>query len=203
MNDAPSTRDRLLTAAEREMAIHGIEGADLKRIQAIAGSRNRSSVNYYFGDRDGLVAAIGEKHRAPIDADRATILDRLEADGAIDLPELVRALVLPPAARLDDQSSRDYLVILAEATARHGAEFVFEARDIPHMAANRRLHRHLFTLLTGSPKDKRLRIGQAVLVATALLADLARAIEAGPMSTAQRARRVDGICRVTAAALRA
>ena len=87
------TVERLLRAAELEMAAHGIYGADLKVIQAVAGQRNKSAINYHFGGRDGLVEAIGVAHRADIDRRRTALLDRLEADGTTDLGALAAALV--------------------------------------------------------------------------------------------------------------
>ncbi len=52
------TREKLIAAAERLMANHGIDGVDLREIHAAAGQRNRSAIAYHFGDREGLVVPV-------------------------------------------------------------------------------------------------------------------------------------------------
>src|SRR5262245_41737405 len=52
------TRAALIRAGERQMADHGIEGAELQDVVALAGQRNRSAVVFHFGSRDGLLRAI-------------------------------------------------------------------------------------------------------------------------------------------------
>src|SRR5262245_35061234 len=64
------TRAALIAAAERLMSQHGIDGVELKTIMREAGARNRSAIDYHFGNREGLVHAIGAKHRPPINAAR-------------------------------------------------------------------------------------------------------------------------------------
>lgn len=57
--DAPSgSALRLLLAAERLFALHGIDGVSLRQIAMAAGSANNSAVHYHFGSKDGLIEAI-------------------------------------------------------------------------------------------------------------------------------------------------
>jgi AcrR family transcriptional regulator len=53
-----ATRERLILAAERLFAQHGIEAVPLRDVAVAAGQRNVAATNYYFGDRDSLVRAI-------------------------------------------------------------------------------------------------------------------------------------------------
>ncbi len=58
--DAPRTggaRERVLAAAIEEFAAHGLAGASVRRICARAGA-NIAAVNYYFGSKNGLYAAV-------------------------------------------------------------------------------------------------------------------------------------------------
>jgi AcrR family transcriptional regulator len=55
---------RLVLAAERLFALHGVEGVSLRQIGAEAGFANNSAVHYHFGSKDGLVEAI-LRHRLP------------------------------------------------------------------------------------------------------------------------------------------
>src|SRR5262245_54342483 len=66
MTPGDETRAALIEAAERLMAERGVYAVDLKEIMTVAGARNRSAVQYHFGGREGLVRAIGAKHRSPI-----------------------------------------------------------------------------------------------------------------------------------------
>jgi AcrR family transcriptional regulator len=72
------TKEALTRAAEQLMAARGVNAVDLKQIQIAAGQKNRSVVNYYFGDRAGLITAIMTKHRLAVNAERHRMLDRIE-----------------------------------------------------------------------------------------------------------------------------
>ena len=56
--DCGATANRLILAAEAEFARAGIQGASLRRINALAGQRNTSAVRYHFGSREGLLEAL-------------------------------------------------------------------------------------------------------------------------------------------------
>lgn len=183
------TRDKLIAAAERLMAERGIDGVDLMEIQAAAGQHNRSAVAYHFGDRAGLVAAIGASHREPINKIRNRDLDRLEASGTVTVESVGRAMVVPLSRSLTSQPGRDYIVILAEAGGRLGTAGLYRA-DSAHTSSIIRLVRMLEDLLRGPPPMCRLRIGQAILVVPVLLADLARAVNRNDLTVGQARRRV-------------
>ena len=71
--DAEATRRRLLDAAAREFAEHGIAGARVDRIAAAAKS-NKAQIYHYFTSKDGLFDAVMRElaeevmREAPIDA---------------------------------------------------------------------------------------------------------------------------------------
>jgi AcrR family transcriptional regulator len=119
--DASETRERLLRAGERLFAQHGIDAVRVREINQLAGQRNSSALHYHFGSREGLLAAIRERHRGPIEDRRIAMLDALEADGRTDdLRALVETIVVPFAAELATESGRDYLRILPQVTGRLG-----------------------------------------------------------------------------------
>ena len=57
--DPAATRKKLLTAARREFASHGLAGARVDEIAARAGV-NKQLVYHYFGDKDALYLAVLE-----------------------------------------------------------------------------------------------------------------------------------------------
>src|SRR5689334_17852347 len=103
MGTSERTRAAILSAAEELMARRGIEAVDLQDIRIAAGQRNRSVVAYHFSDRAGLVEAINNKHRGPLNEERTRMLDKLEA-GEVTLAGLVDAAVLPLAESLETES---------------------------------------------------------------------------------------------------
>jgi AcrR family transcriptional regulator len=110
-----STRRELISAAEVLFAARGIEAVSLREINAAAGQRNATALQYHFGDRHGLVRAVIEKHRPAVEAARHARLDQYEAVGVDDLRLLAGALVRPSAAKLADRDGgRAYLRIHAE-----------------------------------------------------------------------------------------
>jgi AcrR family transcriptional regulator len=98
--DAAATRARIVAAAEELFAARGVDGVSLVEVGRAAGQRNRSAVQYHFGDRAGLLHAVLDKHTPGIEKRRHALLD-----GVAEPPTLrraVEALVLPVAEKLDD-----------------------------------------------------------------------------------------------------
>lgn len=113
------TREQIIRAAEALFAAHGIDGVSLREINRAAGQSNTGAVQYHFGDRDGLVRALIDKHRRDSEPRRHALLDQYEEAGEDDLRALAAALVSPLAAKLSDpDGGRDYLQISAEFYSR-------------------------------------------------------------------------------------
>src|SRR4029453_18429930 len=98
-----TTSERLITAAERLFAAHGIDAISLREINRAAAARNGWARQYHFRDRDGLVRAVMAKHHRDVEARRHAMLDAYEADGRDDVRALAGALVRPLAAKLADE----------------------------------------------------------------------------------------------------
>ncbi len=119
---AETTVRRLVDAAERLFAERGIDAVSLREINAAAGQRNSTALQYHFGDRAGLLKAVLAKHRPEIEARRHQLLDEYEARGlpqADALRSLAAALVRPAAAKLaDPDGGRDYLRVMEQLVHR-------------------------------------------------------------------------------------
>jgi AcrR family transcriptional regulator len=112
-------RSRILRAAEQLMATRGIEGVSLREINRVAGQGNASAIQYHFGDREGLLIGVLERHQAQTDPHRHHLLDEYEAAGDGDVRALAAALVVPLVERLQDpDGGRDYLQIACEFYSR-------------------------------------------------------------------------------------
>ena len=113
------TRQRLIRSAEALFAAKGIEGVSLREINAAAGMRNATALQYHFRDRYGLVKAILAKHTPDVDAGRHALLDAYVDAGEDDLRALAAALVRPSAEKLrDTEGGREYLRIHAQVLNR-------------------------------------------------------------------------------------
>lgn len=89
-------RTALLDAAERLFALQGVETASLRDISLAAGQRNNSAVQYHFGDREGLVAAVFTRRMDAInEMRRAMIADLDKTHRGDDMAGLAAALMIP------------------------------------------------------------------------------------------------------------
>ncbi|PWK87274.1 TetR family transcriptional regulator [Lentzea atacamensis] len=169
-------RERIIVAAERLIAEHGVE-VPLRDIATAAGQRNNSAVQYHFGSRDGLIDAVAEYRIADLAQHRLELLTESEAAGeAHDVRALVSALVVP------------MLTVPYEHGATHYARFLEQVRTHPALAADSNLGRagraavrliimRLDRALRDLPPEvrrRRLRVLPTVLFA--LLADRERAV---------------------------
>ncbi|HEY8961375.1 MAG TPA: TetR/AcrR family transcriptional regulator [Luteolibacter sp.] len=77
---AEGAKLRLVTAAEELFARRGFEAVSVRDITKGA-EMNIASVNYHFGSRDGLVAAVMARHLTPIFEESIVLLDRVERSG--------------------------------------------------------------------------------------------------------------------------
>jgi AcrR family transcriptional regulator len=118
MNDvsqAEETRHRLIEAATREFAQHGVHAASLLEVTRQAGQRNRGAVHYHFGSREGMLVAVLEQQVEYLAGRERELLAIARQKADDDLESVVAAFVRP-AVELSDLGweGRCYLVILAE-----------------------------------------------------------------------------------------
>lgn len=97
-----STQDSLLDAAEELFAEHGISKASLRAITKSAGA-NLAAVHYHFGSKEELVRAVLERRLGPLNCERLSRLDQVEARDPNDTHGIVRAFV-EPALQLIQQT---------------------------------------------------------------------------------------------------
>lgn len=134
-----ATRERLIATAEELFAERGIGGVSLREINAAAGQRNSTALQYHFRDRDGLVRAVLAKHNPEVESRRHALLDEYEASEPVKvhLRTLAGALVRPSAAKLGDpDGGRPYLRIMAQLFHRPLQERI-RTFDDPRTSINR------------------------------------------------------------------
>ena len=100
------TRQRLLDVAEGLFADQGLKGTSLRAITSAA-EANLAAVNYHFGTKEGLFAAVFQRRIGPMTVERIRLLDQaLEAaaPNAPALEDVLRAYLAPALGLL---TSRD------------------------------------------------------------------------------------------------
>lgn len=91
------TKERILDAAEKLFGQKGFEGASLREITAAA-STNLASVNYHFGSKDELIAAVLRRRMRPLNEKRLAMLDAVLAahpQAPPPLTEILTAFYVP------------------------------------------------------------------------------------------------------------
>ncbi|HEY7053574.1 MAG TPA: helix-turn-helix domain-containing protein [Mycobacterium sp.] len=97
---ASSTREAILTAAERLFAEHGVYAVSNRQVSEAAGQGNNAAVGYHFGTKEDLVRAIESKHRLPIEHLREQMVAQLLEPA--DLRQWVNCLVCPLTEHLEE-----------------------------------------------------------------------------------------------------
>ena len=168
---------RLVLAAERLFATHGIDGVSLRQIAGEAGSSNNSAVHYHFGSKHGLIAAIFRYRLPQISNERRLLAARCDPD---DLRSRFEAHFLP-------------VLTMAEATDNHYVSFVEQIQrmdvaaagdllDLPEegVRSNEEFRRDLHRLLAHLDEPiRQLRIEEGQLLCLHAAADRERAVVSG------------------------
>lgn len=89
------TRQQILDAAEALFAQTGIAHTATRAILRAAGQRNESALQYHFGGRDGLVAALHERRMAQVEQLRQERLAAIPPDGTLALRDILEIQVMP------------------------------------------------------------------------------------------------------------
>ncbi|MFD9852056.1 TetR/AcrR family transcriptional regulator [[Kitasatospora] papulosa] len=95
---AGGTRERILNAAERLFAEHGVYAVSNRRVSEAAQQGNNAAVGYHFGTKADLVRAIARKHSRQIEETRGRRLARIQDPS--DIGEWVACLVRPTTEHL-------------------------------------------------------------------------------------------------------
>ncbi len=181
------TREKILACAEQLFAEQGIDRVTLRQIARAADQSNVSAVQYHFGSKLALLEAILSRHQRAIDERRRERLDQQELAGSMhDLRGLMRTLVEPLAAELDDPSGCAYLRIQAQQLRR--SETMQPATRLMTMRISQ-------ALWSRAEERDPLADHFSVLLLFSALADRAREEAAGGADASDRERYIEGLTR--------
>jgi TetR/AcrR family transcriptional regulator, regulator of cefoperazone and chloramphenicol sensitivity len=110
---AQETHRRIIDAAERLFAQHGVAGVSLRQIGVEAGSANKMAVQYYFGSRENLVKAVFRTRLESLEVRRDELLQEVITNGGDrDPSELLRAMLWPLTEQTDSAGVHSYALFL-------------------------------------------------------------------------------------------
>lgn len=108
--DSSETKTRLLDDAERLFAERGIWTVTNREITEAAEQKNVSALNYHFGSRGQLLAAVLARRGAELDEARGRLMAELGPESSTR--SLVRLLVVVYAGCLGSESGRNYVRVV-------------------------------------------------------------------------------------------
>lgn len=115
--DPEPTRRKLVDAATRLFAEHGVAGVSQAEIVRSAGQRNTAALVYHFKDREGILRAIVAENVERLRERRMALLGEAVAASPTAVRPVAEALVRPLADLADgDWRDRAYAQIQAELT---------------------------------------------------------------------------------------
>lgn len=113
----PSTKTRILGAAELLFAEHGFSGASLRQVTAAA-NVNLAAVNYHFGSKDNLIEEVLRRRLDQINERRLASLAQIPEHATLE--EVLEAFIRPTLElSLDSAGGALFVRVLARAFAEH------------------------------------------------------------------------------------
>ncbi|GGC39847.1 hypothetical protein GCM10011371_28990 [Novosphingobium marinum] len=127
---AEITRERIMRAGEQLFARNGIESTSMRMVAAAAGQSNVAAVQYHFGSKEGLIAAIFEDRVEQMEEPRKAMLAGIGEVGDATLRQLLELVYVPYLDLVDEQGNHVYARVLLDYLSRYG-RFM-----IPHPASD-------------------------------------------------------------------
>ena len=94
-NRSAQTRERFIEAAQRLFADRSIDAVSLNEITIAAGQKNRNALQYHFGNRDGLMQAIIDKHADRVSELRGHYISKQSGADDVVARAAAHAMVMP------------------------------------------------------------------------------------------------------------
>jgi AcrR family transcriptional regulator len=120
--DPVDAKTRLILTGEVVFAETGIHGASMREISAKAGMGNHFAVQYHFGTREGLVAAIFNYRMEQMEPARGRMLAAAEAAGRLKDARLLIDIVMLPQLELQDEAGN-------HSYARFLSQYLLDSRS--------------------------------------------------------------------------
>lgn len=118
------TRERFIQSALRLFAQRSVDSVSLNEITVAAGQKNRNALQYHFGNRDGLLQAIIDKHADRVSELRQHYLQQASEAQWPPAAAAARVLVMPLADHIADNPEGIYYVQLVSQLAAINSDII-------------------------------------------------------------------------------
>jgi len=176
----PSTKTRLIRAAERLFAENGLGAVSVRDITRAAGARNESALHYHFGSKEALIRAVFADRISDIDSKRLQLIAELDAAGtADDIASLMEASVAPMLEACQDEGGRLYAMFLMQIAADPRFDVDRLMEDLAPDGV-RAVQERLRAAITQLPQQTlRTRMQRLAVMCIFIMADYARDVANG------------------------
>jgi AcrR family transcriptional regulator len=177
--DASITRNKLLDAAAKAFAEHGVLNASLLDITRQAGQRNRGALHYHFGSRDGVLCGVLERHVDFLARREGELLEVARKTPADEIAPVVEAIVRP-AVELAESGwrGRCCLLIIADLAEEDPRDLAPEVKVALAHTGGHAVYALLEERLPGIPVDVRHeRLALITVFILRAVADRARLLD--------------------------
>jgi AcrR family transcriptional regulator len=156
--DPVDGKTRLILTGEVVFAETGIHGASMREIAAKAGMGNHFAVQYHFGTREGLVAAIFTYRMEQMEPARGRMLAAAEAANLLkDARTLIDIVMLPQLELHDEAGNHSYARFLSQYLLdSRSTEFGDFGGEPPNLARTLGLLRSRLDYLPTAAAQRRL-----------------------------------------------
>ena len=121
------TRIALIRAAEKLFAERGIDHVAISDIAEAADQKNRSAVNYHFGDKTNLLYAVLERHSEPIQNRWLVEIQTLSDNNKLTIEAVMSMLTSSIVGKLNDDDGGPYYLQICTQMLAHPKFPLFEA----------------------------------------------------------------------------
>ena len=113
------TKTHILDVAERLFADHGLEVVSVRDITEAA-KTSLGAINYYFGTKQGLIAAIFDRRLTPVTQARLAALDAVEKAAGKRRPpveDILRAFIVPAFSKEGENRNTTFRKLMGRCLA--------------------------------------------------------------------------------------
>ena len=114
-----STKTHILDVAERLFADYGLEAVSVRDITKTA-KTSLGAINYYFGAKHGLIAAIFDRRLTPVTRARLAALDAVEKAAGKKRPpveDILRAFIVPAFSKEGENRNTTFRKMMGRCLA--------------------------------------------------------------------------------------
>jgi AcrR family transcriptional regulator len=198
-----ATRELLILTAERLFAEQGINAVSLREIAIAADQRNNAAIEYHFGSRENLLAAIYAYRAETVNLRCLELIRDITSEGRLDdVSALLRSLLAPHIENLHDPSNH-FVRFLARALTEEARLNIVASNPIkPQLDAVMMIRSHIRRCLPGLSDERfEARISTVINWAVHKLAEFSR--DSADAGADRIEDMVDDLVEMVEAALRA